>query len=443
MLASLCLFLPVSLLSADDSSASWHEEEKGVLENHVQLTSEKYFLKAGECYFSPDDRQIIFQAIERTADGVPDERFYQMYVADLLYENGRITGIENCKRLSPPGSANTCGWFHPTEPGVVIFGSTILPPVNPDKTGYNRGSSRYVWQFPAEMDIVRCNVAAADGSATSLQRLVSNPEAYLAECVIRADGRFLVFCEHRVAEGSNGGDLFLMDLADGRRVPATLSKGYDGGPFFSPEGRRLCYRSDRRGDDLLQVFVAELAFDQAGNVLGVEREFQLTDNLHVNWAPYWHPKGEHLVYTTSELGHKNYEVFLIDADAGGPGETTKYGTRRRRITSAPKFDGLPVFNQAGSVMMWTSQRGEDGSSQVWAADFVLSLDRLSQGSEPAAETTDARPERLKVEDPDTGLIYLYDPVQHELSVYDPKTHQEREDLDKAEIDKAMRLFRRK
>ncbi|MCP3917682.1 MAG: hypothetical protein GY711_19230 [bacterium] len=440
-LSRLALLLPFAFspaASASDDEAKWRDDEAGILENHIQLTSSDRFRKAGECYFSPDGKQIIFQAIEKKANEADEERFYQMYVADLVFDGGRVVGTDKVLRLSPEGSSNTCGWFHPTERGVVIFGSTVGPPSKPDKAGYQRESSRYSWQFPQEMDIVRCELARADGTAATLEHLIADPKAYLAECVIGPGGRFIVYCEHRVAEGASGGDLLLMDLETKRTVPVAGGSGYDGGPFFSPDGKRICYRSDRRGNDLLQLFVSELAFDQAGNVLGVEREFQLTDNVHVNWAPYWHPSGRFLAYATSEIGHDNYEVFIIDADPGTDGGPVKYGTRRRRVTHAPKFDGLPVFTTDGKLMMWTSQRGADRSSQVWLADFVMPLDR---GEAAPAEPKEAEPERMQAEDPATGLIYLYNPKTHELSVYDPKTHKERAPKDKDEIDLAMKLFR--
>ena len=427
---------------AADPAQDWKAAEQANLRNHVQLTSEKTFRKAGECYFSPDGRQIIFQAVERMDDPQEEQQYYQMYVANLVFESGRITGIDQIVRLSPLGSSNTCGWFHPTQKGVVTFGSTLVPPKNPDKTGYQRESSRYSWQFPLEMDIFKCDLSQADGTAATLEPVVSDPNAYLAEGVVRGDGRYLVYCEHQVDEGRNGGDLFIMDLLDGRRVSATGNRGYDGGPFFSPDGQRICYRSDRRGDDLLQIFVAELAFDHSGNVLGVEREFQLTDNMHVNWAPFWHPDGKHLVYASSEIGHDNYEVFLIDANPGTEGGTTRYGTRRWRVTYAAKFDGLPVFNADGTKLMWTSQRCADGSSQVWLADFVMPLGKEDPLVEQTpAETADTGPDQLQASDPETGLIFLYDKQTHELSVYNPKTHELRITTDPAEIKKAMGLFK--
>ena len=308
---------------------------------------------------------------------------------------------------------------------------------------------------------------AARPYAEELERLVADPEAYLAECVVAADGRHMVFCEHKVAEGDSGGDLLVMNFETGKRVVVTGSKGYDGGPFFSPDGKRLCYRSDRRGNDLLQVFVAELEFDDKGHVTGVSREFQLTDNGHVNWAPYWHPNGKYLIYATSEMGHQNYEVFIVDADSGMDGGTTKYGTRRRRVTHAPKFDGLPVFNQDGSKMMWTGQRDAEKSSQVWLADFVMPLDEVVEittasrpmadaGGHGGAEEETAKKEaapaekssssrlsesQSQVQDPDTGLYYIYDMSTHTLKQYDPKTHKVREDLTQEEIQHAMKLFR--
>jgi hypothetical protein len=442
MSASLLALAALAPVFGQEAPA-WVEAERGILERHVQLTREARFRKAGECYFSPDERQIVFQAVERRDDPAAEEPFYQMYVADLAFDGERVVGIEDVVRLSPPGSSNTCGWFHPTEPGVVLFASTIVPPKNPGKTGYQRESSRYSWQFPEEMDIVQVELARADGTAAPLERVLSNPKAYLAEASLSRDGRYLVHCEHQVDQGSSGGDLFAVDLASGRRVQLTDRGGYDGGPFFSPDGSRICYRSDRRGDDLLQVFVAELAFDAAGRLTGAAREFQVTDNLHVNWAPYWHPDGRHLVYTTSELGHENYEVFLIDADSGAQSGTTKYGTRRRRVTHAERFDGLPVFDGRGARLMWTCQRAGDGSSQVWLADFVLPLDRdtetAAEAAADASEPAGARPERLQVEDPDTGLFFLYDMATHRLTVYDPRTHQERA-AEGAEIQRAMELF---
>ncbi|MHC4448155.1 MAG: TolB family protein [Planctomycetota bacterium] len=363
-----------SVQAQDDD---WAAAEHGVLANHVQLTFADRFAKAGEAYFSPDDSRIIFQAVEVPPDGEAADPFYAMFVADVVRDAaGRIAGIDNIRRLSPPGSANTCGWFHPTDPNVVIFGSTVSPPTDQKPPGFERLSGRYRWMFPPEMKIVRCPLDQADGTAESLEIVLGDDRAYQAECTLSRDGRHLLY----TSLSTNRGDLYVRDLQSKPVVTTRIvqSQAYDGGPFFSPDGRRICYRADRGKQHYLELFVADLAFNEQGSIVGIEREYQLTDNERVNWGPYWHPNGRYLVYATGEMGHHNYEVFLMDADPGDlPGSTgtIRYSIRKRRVTHAGGADVLPAFSSDGRTLIWTSQRGAGRASQVWAADFVMELER--------------------------------------------------------------------
>ena len=344
--------------------------EAPVLTGHVQLTFPDRFVKAGENYFSPDDRRIVFQAIERPLDGSAPADFYAMFVADVLRDgDGAITGIANVRRISPPGSANTCGWFHPTDPDRVIFGSTVVPPSNRETPGYQRGTGKYRWQFPPEMRVVECDLRTADGSAGSLRTLVGTGDGYAAECSLSPDGRTLLFTE---VDPRTQGDLWVLDIPSGERRRIVDAPGYDGGPFFSPDGARIIYRSDRAGDSLLQIYEADLVRDASGKVTGIARERALTRNGHVNWCPYYHPDGRHFVYGSSEMGHQNYEVMMRDA---------RDPTASTRITDCGGADVLPVFSSDGRWMLWTGQRGTDDagngkpSSQVWVARFDLEAAR--------------------------------------------------------------------
>jgi len=355
------------------AQTDWHELEAPLLSDHVRLTSPDQFAKAGEAYFSPDAKWIIFQAVPKPAEGEEPAPYYSMYVAPLVYEGDAITGLGEPIQLSPPGSANTCGWFHPTKPGVVLFGSTMVKPTEPDSPSAS-GSGRYAWSFPVEMDIVTMTVPQILDSMGLLSdktphsfmpQRITDALGYDAEGSWSPDGRFILYT-HVNEEGD--GDLYIHDMATDTDTPIVVAKGYDGGPFFSPDGSRICYRSDRRGDDLLQVYVADLVRDERGVITGIKNETALTDDGAVNWAPFFHPDGTTLVYATSRIGHHNYEVFGLDAMPGDP----PLKRHARRITIADGFDGLPVFSPDGKWMMWTSQRKEDagvGTSQVWVARY--------------------------------------------------------------------------
>ncbi len=342
-----------------------HPDEVGKIGVPVLLTNPSDFLKAGESYFDSDAKRIIFQAIEHPKDGEEPDEDYGMYLGELTFEeSGLVSGLENIIRLSNEGSANTCGWFHPTEMSRVMYATTTTPLVDSESPGYQRGSGRYRWAFPPAMNIVSHNLQSGE-----VTKVITDNKHYLAEGSWSPDGRHVVYCS--LASGS--GDIYITNLETGTNRLIIGDDGYDGGPFFSPDGKRIVYRSDRRGNDLLQLYVAELQFDEQGAIVGVEREFQLTDNEHVNWGPFWHPNNRFVIYATSEIGHRNYELFVCDAGDGGEGGTTRYGVRKRRITHADGFDGLPAFDASGDLLMWTSKR-KTGTSQLWIAPFLFDLE---------------------------------------------------------------------
>ena len=390
----------------DDPIVAAAKAEGPYLKGHRQLTFPARFFKAGEAYFEAGGtpRWIIFQAIERPragADGVvPEaETNYAMYIAKLKRDgeknDGAIMGLEEPLLISPPNSANTCGWFHPTEAGRVLFGSTVIKPSSEETPGYSRDRKLYSWQFPTEMRVVTTvseamrldkfvQQSAADPSGKNIMRsptasptdagkvgellTLPNGPGYAAECSWSKDGRFVLFT-YRDPKTSNP-DIWVHDTTTNKSTALITARGYNGGPFFSPDGKAIVYRSDRRGDSNLQLFASTLAYDAAGAITGIAAETQMTDDANVSWAPYFHPGGQYVIYASSAIGHSNYEVFAMKFDlAKKPSEQVI-----ARVTTAPGFDGLPAFSDDGKVMMWTSQRGGkiDGeqrpSSQLWVAE---------------------------------------------------------------------------
>lgn len=369
---------------AQDLQPEWVDAEAPILSHAVELTSRSDFAKAGEQYFSPDGSWIIFQGKPAREDGLEDPH-YTMYIAKLLRDGeGAIVGLETPIQVSEPGSANTCGWFHPARKGEILFGTTGQPPAEESGPGYQGPTAKYSWRFPTEMEIVtrylpQLHDDLSDAPARYIKRNVAQPlfsrPGYDAEGSWSPDGRYVLYAhvddEKSEVLGRPDADIYVFDSETGDQIPLVATPGYDGGPFFSPDMSWICYRSDRQGDGNLQLFVAEVDYGPDGSITGIDREVQLTDNGHVNWAPYFHPSGRFLVYTTSELGHTNYEVYAIEFDPDKP----MHELWKQRITHAEGFDGLPVFSRDGRRMIWCAQRGDlaDGdvrpSSQIWIADF--------------------------------------------------------------------------
>jgi Tol biopolymer transport system component len=127
--------------------------------------------------------------------------------------------------------------------------------------------------------------------------------------------------------------------------------GYDGGPFFSPDGKRIIWRR----------------FDEAGLIADVRTmnidgsdERQVTDFGAMSWAPYIHPSGQYVLFASNKLGFENFEVFMVDID--GKKEPV-------RVTYSDGFDGLPVPSPDGTQLAWTSSRGGGREGQIYLAQW--------------------------------------------------------------------------
>lgn len=308
--------------------ASVQGGEEKYLSNIRQITFSSMSLdKAGEAYFSHDDKSIIFQAFPK------GETAYQMYVMDL--EEGLPVMVSTGR-----GSC-TCGYFRPDGQKILFASSHEDPaPASPENS-----SAAYKWNLTPYMNIYEANL---DGS--ELKSLTSGP-AYHAECAYSPDGTEIVFASNENEENSMNLYVMKADGSNVRRITHT-SHCYNGGPFFSPDGKQILFRADRDKPNYLQLYII--------NTDG-SNERQITFNDAINWAPYWHPNGKVVAFTTSLHGHYRYEIYLLHLDTG----------IQIRLTDHPGFDGLPVFNQTGNKLMWTSKRGEDGSCQIFMADFAM------------------------------------------------------------------------
>lgn len=336
----------LACLAVASEPAEWEKQEAIYLRNVRQLTRD--FVRAGEAYFAPDMRQVIFQAEEKDT-GNP---FYQIYVMDLKTGNSR--------RVSPGVGKTTCSFFRPDGKKILFASSHLDPDAKSHYAEEYRQREairksgkrpRYKWDFDAYMDIFEAN---PDG--TGLRRL-TDTKGYDAEGSYSPDGRQIVFCSER--DGNR--ELYVMD-ADGKNVrKLTNAPGcYNGGPFFSPDGKRVVFRSDRKKPDQLQLYVI--------NADGSSERALTDDDNWVQWGPFWHPDGRHIVYAAADHGNPtvrpNYDVYWMNVDTG----------KRVRLTYFAGADLLPVISPDGKKLMWTSTRDAQHSSQLYLADFVAPQD---------------------------------------------------------------------
>ncbi len=348
--------------------------EDRLLSGVRQLTFEGR--RAGEGYFNADGTKMIFQS-ER------DEKnpFYQIFLMDL--ETGDV------QQVSPGHGRTTCAWVHPSDKRV-LYSSTHDDPDAHRKMATElreRASGtkkRYSWNFDSSYEIYTQDL-------TGTQRVnLTKAQGYDAEGSYSPDGNWIVFASNRRAytadmspaeaklfahDPASMMDIYLM-RADGSNVERlTTAPGYDGGPFFSADGRRITWRRFSENGASAELYTMDLS---------TREEKRITNMGHMSWAPYFHPSGDYLIFASNQQGFANFELFIVDA-AGGKDPV--------RVTFTDGFDGLPVFSPDGKKLSWTTKRTTNKTSQIFMANWndgkaraLLGLDALSGSETPKAKT---------------------------------------------------------
>ena len=308
--------------------------------------------RAGEGYWSPDGKRLVFQS-ERE----PGNPFYQIYTVNL--ETG------DTFRISPGIGKTTCAFFRPGS-DQILFSSTHHDPKSKqhqDEELAFRASGkerRYSWDYDPEMDIY-----AVSEKTKEIDRL-TKARGYDAEASYSPDGQWIVFSSMRDAynqsltdaqkqqlalDASYFGEIYIMRADGSQQKRLTNVPGYDGGPFFSPDGARIVWR---RFDE--QGLIADV---WTMKVDGSDQR-KITDFKAMSWAPYIHPSGEYILFASNKLGFENFEVFMVDID--GKKEPV-------RVTYSDGFDGLPVPSPDGRQLAWTSSRGGGREGQLFLAQW--------------------------------------------------------------------------
>ncbi len=305
----------------------------------LHFPGEKHFgsirrLTAGgenaEGYFSWSGDQLVYQATfgEMECD--------QVFSLDLL------TGAR--RRISTGTGRCTCAFWMPEDRGIIFASTHGDNPNCPPAPDYSGG---YVWKIYPGYDLwVR------DFETGSLTSLAPAP-GYDAEAVVSPDGQWIAFTSMR------SGDLEVWIMKpDGTGLKQlTNGLGYDGGPFFSPDSSRIVYRSwhpkseteTARYKTLLdQNSIEPMALQIRTMDLKGNQKVQVTNNEAANFAPYFHPDGRRIIFSSNLADPKgrNFDLYLIGDDGKG----------LERVTTCPSFDGFPMFSRDAKRLVFASNR---------------------------------------------------------------------------------------
>ncbi len=309
-----------------------------------------------EAYWSPDSKWLCFQS-NNPAWGLHCDQIFAMEVSEAA-DNADFRPLP----ISGNKGRTTCSFFMPDNKHVLFastMGAADSCPAVPDL----RASGKYLWPIYDSYDIY-----VADLKGNIVKKLTNDP-GYDAEAVLSPKGDKILFTSTR----SGDLELWTMDL-DGKNLKQiTFDLGYDGGAFFSPDGSEIVFRASRPKTDVEIREYRELL--SQGLVAPTNMEIfvcnadgsnlrQITHLGKANWAPYFHPSGKKIVFSSNHHSTRGYDfqLYMIDLD----------GTGLEQITTESIFNSFAMFSPDGKKIAWSSNRnnGNTRDTNVFVADWV-------------------------------------------------------------------------
>lgn len=309
-----------------------------------------------EAYFSPDGKKLSFQS-NNPKWGLQCDQIYWL----ALQSAGSDTAFQP-HLVSTGDGRTTCSYYMP-DGKSILYASTHKAGKACPPAPAPRQDRKYLWAVYPEFDIF-----VADESG-KIQKQLTDAPGYDAEATVSPKGDKIVFTSDR----SGDLELWIMDVDGKNQKQITNGLGYDGGAFFSPDGKKLVFRSSRPQtpeeikeykDLLAEHLVAPTNMEiYTCNVDGSDLK-KVTNLGKANWAPFFHPSGKKIIFSSNHHSQRGYDfqLYMIDAD----------GKNLERITHESIFNAFPMFSPDGRKLVFSSNRNNGGGrdTNLFIADWV-------------------------------------------------------------------------
>ena len=295
-----------------------------------------------EAYFSPNGKKICFQSNNEDWGLKCDQIFYSS-----LKKLKKDTYA--AKMVSTGYGRTTCSYYMPNGKDILYATTHETDSACPPTVEIE---GKYLWPIYPSFDIVVANEKG------EIIKKLTDTAGYDAEATVSPDGKKIVFTSTR----SGDLELWTMDIDGSNLKQITFGLGYDGGAFFSPDSKKLVFRSSRpKTKEEIKEYKELLSKNLVApskmeiytcNIDGSELK-QVTHLGKANWAPFYHPSGQKIIFSSNHYSNRGYsfQLFMINID----------GTGLKQITHKSIFNAFPMFSPDGKSLIFSSNRNNGGT----------------------------------------------------------------------------------
>jgi Tol biopolymer transport system component len=298
-----------------------------------------------EAYWSPDGKRLIFQS---TRDKLECDQIF------IMNADG-----SNQHMVSTGKGRTTCAYFLKDNQHIVYASTHEAAPACPPSPDRSKG---YVWAVYPGYDIY-----LATDSGEIVKKITDAP-GYDAEATVNWNTDRVIYTS--LASGDL--DLWTMrsDGSDKKQITRTL--GYDGGPVFSRDGKRIVWRAHHPSTPEATKKYQELLATNLTAPMKMElwtadadgsHARQITDFGCASFAPSFTPDGKQIIFASNKhaCDSREFELYMLNTD----------GTGLEQITHYDGFTSFPEFSPDGRKLVFVSDRNakERYEFNVFTADW--------------------------------------------------------------------------